>query len=243
MVKISDLNKKYYERVWGKYDLLDYRLWSTSPIIQRLKYIKALEIGCGNKPRIPVRGNCFLDINSQAVEKLKIVGGKAKVFDLKTKFPFKDGEFGLVCAFEVLEHLQNFKKIISEMSRVLSNKGTMMVSFPINMKYFVKYDEVVGHFQRFEPAGLSNLFDKAGLKIERYSPVKVTWPTVWQSSILVYLAKRFPSIISAVQNWLETREGSVLRRELNLKKWSSRSMEELKDETTALFILRKKWLK
>lgn len=240
MTKSSDLNKRYYERVWGEHDLLDYRMWSTFPIVEKLINNKALEIGCGNKPRIPVRENCFLDINSRAVEKLKLAGGKAEVFDLSTKLPFKDGEFGLVCAFEVLEHLENSKKILSEMSRMISRKGTVIVSFPLNSKFWVDYDRIVGHVQRFEPNNLESLFGNAGLKIEKYAPIKVIWPTKWQSIILTQLVKRFPRLVSFVQNWLDMREGSVLRRKLDLKKWTKRSTEALNDETTALFILKKK---
>tara|TARA_A100001015_G_scaffold317123_2_gene433221 strand:+ start:1848 stop:2513 length:666 start_codon:yes stop_codon:yes gene_type:complete len=45
------------------------------------------------------------------------------------RLPFPDNSFDIVCAFDVLEHLENFHLVISEMVRVSRNK--VVVSLPI----------------------------------------------------------------------------------------------------------------
>ncbi len=240
MTEASERNKRYYERVWGKHEILDHRLWSTEPLIKGLKPRVALEVGCGNRPRIPVSGNYFLDINGKAIEKLNKAGGNVTTFDLASKFPFKDSYFDLVCSFEVLEHLENDKKILSEMVRVLAPNGTVIISFPINMKYWVEYDRRVGHVRRYQPGEGEAFFGRAGLSIVEYAKIKIPWPTRWQSPILMAVMGWLPGLISGVQKWLEQKENSVLREKLVLRKWTKDSVAELANETTALFVLKKK---
>lgn len=240
MDEVSSRNKSFYEEVWGSQGLYDYRIWSTWLIIKKLAPKKALEIGCGNKPRVPVMGNCFLDINRGAVDRLSKAGGRASVFDLTSSFPYKEGEFDLVCAFEVLEHLENDKKILSELRRVLSKRGTALVSFPLNMKYWVDYDHKVGHVRRYEPKNLAEFFRRGGLVLEQFAPVRVVWPNWWQSILLNLLVGLFPRLMASVQGRLESGGASPLRQKLILKSWTTKSASDLKNETTALFVLRKK---
>ena len=240
MNEASQRNKRFYEKFWGNQGLVDYHLWSTWTIIRKISPKRALEVGCGNKPRIPVAGNYFLDINKGAVDRLKKAGGNATSFDLSAKLPFKDGQFDLVCAFEVLEHLKADKKVLTELARVLSKRGTALISFPLNMKYWVAYDEKVGHVRRYMPRNLPDFFGKAGLMIKKHSPIAVTWPNRWQSSLLIALVDRFPSLMVSVQGWLESAETSPLRKKLVLRKWTQDSIDDLGEETTALFVLKKR---
>lgn len=240
MGEASDRNKGFYEKVWGNRSLYDFRIWSTWSIVKELAPGRALEIGCGNKPRIPVVGNYFLDINRKAVDRLSKAGANASVFDLVARFPYKNGQFDLVCAFEVLEHLENDGKILSELGRVLSKRGTALISFPLNMRYWVDYDLKVGHVRRYEPKELTKFFEGAGLVIKKYAPIDVAWPNRWQSAVLSFLVEKFPRLMVAIQSWLESQEASPLRTELSLKTWTGKSESDLRNETTALFVLKRK---
>ncbi len=61
---------------------------------------------------VDIQGDCDLKINIDSLEKL----------------PFEDNSFDAVCAFDVLEHLENFHLINEEMFRV--SKEYVLVSLP-----------------------------------------------------------------------------------------------------------------
>jgi len=50
--------------------------------------------------------------------------------DLNEPFPFADGSFDTVMAIEILEHLENPRRFLRELSRVLRPGGTAIVSTP-----------------------------------------------------------------------------------------------------------------
>ena len=46
--------------------------------------------------------------------------------------PFGDREFDLVCAFDVIEHVENDRLVFGEVSRVLKQDGVLMFSVPVH---------------------------------------------------------------------------------------------------------------
>jgi ubiquinone/menaquinone biosynthesis C-methylase UbiE len=49
--------------------------------------------------------------------------------------PFPDGYFEFITCFEVIEHVKNQEEILSELSRVLSPTGTLLISTPNKAEY------------------------------------------------------------------------------------------------------------
>jgi SAM-dependent methyltransferase len=49
--------------------------------------------------------------------------------------PFPDGHFDFITCFEVIEHVTNQEEILSELSRVLSPTGTLLISTPNKAEY------------------------------------------------------------------------------------------------------------
>jgi SAM-dependent methyltransferase len=54
-----------------------------------------------------------------------------------TEIPHPDGTFDLVVAFEVIEHLENWREFLREVRRVLSTSGQFIVSTP-NKRYYTE---------------------------------------------------------------------------------------------------------
>src|SRR3954451_11908286 len=52
-----------------------------------------------------------------------------------TELPFEDGSFDLIVAFEVIEHLENWKGFLQEARRVLAPAGQLIVSTPNKLYY------------------------------------------------------------------------------------------------------------
>jgi len=73
------------------------------------------------------------------------------------------GEFDLVCAFEVLEHIEDDRAASTEWVRHLSPGGWLLVTVPHNRHRYGAGDARVGHFRRYDTADLVGLFEAAGL--------------------------------------------------------------------------------
>ncbi|WP_293782464.1 class I SAM-dependent methyltransferase [uncultured Aeromicrobium sp.] len=71
--------------------------------------------------------------------------------------------FDVVCAFEVLEHIEDDAAALAEWVSRLRPGGLILLSVPAWQSRFGPMDEAVGHFRRYEPTGLSALLADAGL--------------------------------------------------------------------------------
>ncbi|MBL7817343.1 MAG: class I SAM-dependent methyltransferase [Saprospiraceae bacterium] len=91
---------------------------------------------------------------SRDVVKLSIQQGS--ILDLD----FPDNTFDLVCAFDVIEHVEDDAKAVSEMRRVCKQGGVMCVTVPAFMFLWSEHDVVNHHFRRYTSAILRGLFER-----------------------------------------------------------------------------------
>lgn len=70
--------------------------------------------------------------------------------------PYEDNSFGFINAAEVLEHVQDPDKVVSEMSRVMTKDGIAYVSIPNRFGFFDPHFHV--HFVNWLPRFLSDPF-------------------------------------------------------------------------------------
>jgi len=75
---------------------------------------------------------------------------------------FEDNSFDLVCAFDVIEHVEDDKLAVSEMKRVCKVNGLVMLSVPALMILWGLHDEINHHFRRYTYKELKNLFSTDG---------------------------------------------------------------------------------
>jgi SAM-dependent methyltransferase len=79
-----------------------------------------------------------------------------------TDLPFQDGEFDLVCAFDVVEHVEDHKKAVEELKRVTRKEGKLVVTVPAFMLLWSRHDVVNQHFRRYRKCELVGLFSPSG---------------------------------------------------------------------------------
>lgn len=77
------------------------------------------------------------------------------------ELPFRDNEFDLVCAFDVIEHVADDRLAIKEMARVCKPGGSVMVTVPALMSLWSGHDDINHHFRRYTKAELLNAFEVA----------------------------------------------------------------------------------
>jgi SAM-dependent methyltransferase len=72
---------------------------------------------------------------------------------------FPDNTFDLVCAFDVIEHVEDDRLAVSEMRRVAKQGGVMCVTVPAFMFLWSEHDVVNHHFRRYTSKILRGVFD------------------------------------------------------------------------------------
>jgi len=72
--------------------------------------------------------------------------------------PYADNHFDIVCAFDVIEHVENDRLAVSELNRVCRPGGSVLVTVPAHMHLWTAHDEVNHHFRRYEMAQLRDLW-------------------------------------------------------------------------------------
>lgn len=75
---------------------------------------------------------------------------------------FENETFDLVCAFDVIEHVEDHQKAVDEMKRVCKSNGMVFVTVPAFMSLWGQHDVVNHHYRRYKRKELELLFNENG---------------------------------------------------------------------------------
>ena len=165
---IAAINRTFYEALWSKAHLERPNRFNTWPLVSELLPFAAsrLELGPGLRPRLPIAGTHFIDMSASAIRRLAARGGIAVTGELGL-LPFPDRAFDLVCAFDVIEHVEDDRQVFAEVSRVLKDDGVLILSVPLHVNLWTEFDDWVGHARRYAPADLLAIMRAAQLAPEK----------------------------------------------------------------------------
>jgi SAM-dependent methyltransferase len=164
-----------------KRSLFNYRLrkWKISKHVPPTGLI--LDVGSGVAPSSPdLKRTVLADISEEAMRGIDLPV-KEKLVMSVTDMSFEKGSFDCILCSEVLEHVADDAKAISELRRVLKAKGTLVITVPFQKKYWGEDDDYIGHERRYDPGELEEKLKKAGFgmvktglsgPIERFHPVE-----------------------------------------------------------------------
>jgi SAM-dependent methyltransferase len=171
---------------------------------------------------LPIAGTYFVDISPVAIEQLNAHGGIAVEREIES-LPFRDGNFDLVCAFDVIEHAQHDRRVFGEMSRVLKDDGVLIFSVPLHANLWTEFDDVVGHARRYDPSDLLVILADNQLELEQSaafgmqpaSPSLVkygmwwlehhrSWAMFWYNWVGMPLAKLFQRRLAFVSGLIDS---------------------------------------
>jgi SAM-dependent methyltransferase len=120
-------------------------------------------------------------------EKLHIKAVNASI----TALPFDMDTFDLVCAFDVIEHVDDDLTAVQEMVRVCRPGGTVFVTVPAYMGLWSKHDETNHHKRRYVRRHLRELFRLKSGTIENTSYFNtLLFPMIWLARKVANLLPR-----------------------------------------------------
>jgi SAM-dependent methyltransferase len=83
--------------------------------------------------------------------------------------PLRDQSFDLVTCIDVLEHLEDDRRAIGELVRILRPGGLLVVSVPAFMFLWGEHDTIYGHHRRYTTGQIRERFEAAGLRMHKAS--------------------------------------------------------------------------
>ena len=133
-----------------------------------------LEVGCGTGfvlsgiadafPRLRL---CGSEIYTTGLSYARQRAGRAELIQADAEhIPFA-GEFDVIGAFDVLEHIEDDAKVLNEMHRALAPGGGIVLTVPQHRFLWSRQDEYDCHVRRYEWADLAQKIGAAGFSVVR----------------------------------------------------------------------------
>jgi len=118
------------------------------------------------RPRLPIVDTQFVDISAPALEVLRARGASVTVAQISS-LPFPDAAFDLVCALDIVEHVDDDDAALGEIVRVASPGAHVLLSAPLHPSRWTAFDDFVGHRRRYEPDALRDKLAQRGLTVQQ----------------------------------------------------------------------------
>jgi SAM-dependent methyltransferase len=80
-----------------------------------------------------------------------------------------DRRYDLVCAFEVLEHIKDDGEALEQWREYVRPGGWLLLSVPAHQAQYALFDELVGHYRRYDRVDFTALLEKSGFQVVRLS--------------------------------------------------------------------------
>ncbi len=166
--ELLEANRRFYDVLWTDARLIEPERFNTWPLVRSFipQSRRRLEVAPGLRPRLPIEGTHFVDISAPALARLRARGASV-VRGAISSLPFPAATFDLVCAFDIVEHVDDDDLALHELSRVAAADAAVLLSAPLDPSRWSAFDELVGHRRRYEPVELLAKLAEHGLSVER----------------------------------------------------------------------------
>lgn len=125
------VKNNFFQNLWHR-----SKINLANKILRAIKFTNCLDVGCASGYMISEIAKSFpqaeyigIDIYDKAIEHAKKTypNIKFKVASAE-KLPFKDNFFDLILFYETIEHVENPKKCLLEIKRILKKDGTLILT-------------------------------------------------------------------------------------------------------------------
>ena len=176
---------------------------------------KLIDLGCGTAPLFGAYRDYVSNVT--CVDWAKPIDGRNHldfICDLSERLPFGDGEFQTIVLSDVLEHIADPGLLWSEMSRILSSGGKLLMNTPF---IYCLHDQPHDYY-RFSEHALRRFADINGFNVAHLEPLGGT-PEILADIIGKHLqfvpiiGKPLARAVQAITYWfVGTRPGTSVSR-------------------------------
>ncbi len=124
-----------------------------------------------------------------------------------TELPFEASSFDLVCAFDVIEHIENDVLAVAEIERVLKPNGHYFITVPAFQFLWSNHDVVNHHFRRYTKKNFNALFKQFEIQFSSYFNFWLFFPIAIVRFILNLLPNRKEGSTSGSDNEVLSSSG------------------------------------
>ncbi len=133
--------------------------------------VRILEAGCGTGGNLPMLSEFGLvdamEYNPLALQfashnhpSISILKG-----ELPHDIPYEDESYDLICAFDVLEHVQDDRMAVKALAEKLKPGGIMLCTAPANQWMWSAHDTINHHCRRYSISSFKGLFADNALSV------------------------------------------------------------------------------
>ena len=166
--KLRATNRGFYDGLWRDARLIGPERFNTWPLVRPLATaaVSRLEVAPGLRPRLPLPGTHCIDIIAPALRQLAAHGAHTAQGSIQA-LPYGDAAFDLVCALDIVEHVDDDDRAFAELARVAARGATLLLSAPLHAARWNAFDDLVGHRRRYEPGQLRATLAAHGFNVMR----------------------------------------------------------------------------
>ena len=159
--------------MWVESPSYALRRWTVLRALRDVPRGRLLEIGCGAGDLLArLVGKGFnatcVEVSpaarAEATERFRRLSSPVRVVEDLDEV---DGVFDLLIACEVLEHIEDDRRALSEWFERVAPGGRLLLTVPAHPRQFAASDAWAGHFRRYERSELLEKLKGAGFRIER----------------------------------------------------------------------------
>jgi SAM-dependent methyltransferase len=135
---------------------------------------RILEIGCGTGHNFEMLGRfgrveaIEVDDEARALSSSRL-GREVGSSPLPELPGIADGSYHLIALLDVLEHIEEDRASLASIKRKLAPNGRVLLTVPANQWMWSAHDAAHHHHRRYSKAGLRQVIEEAGLKVETLS--------------------------------------------------------------------------
>ena len=135
------------------------------------KKLKVLEVGSGTgllRKQVESVTSWIIDgadLNIEALLQAKQGRGKNILYDVFDESELLLEAYEIVILFDVLEHIKETKPFIKSVLRHIKPGGLLLINVPAFQSFYSSFDEVMGHFRRYNKKSLIDEFKDFNLEV------------------------------------------------------------------------------
>jgi SAM-dependent methyltransferase len=175
--------------------------------------IRTLDVGCGTGTMLgyldSLGPSYGIDAATAAVQFCRR-RGRHNIFQGKAEsLPFADGSFDLVCALDILEHLDDDRAALVELGRVCRADGIVLLSVPAYRFLWGRQDLISQHVRRYTAGELESKIREADLVVSKITYFNtILFPVVALVRLIRHLLPK-QSVGKLESDFTLTRPGRV----------------------------------